>query len=280
VSENGGSAGDREAEESTEPIISESNPDFRDFARALAQYQKATLTNAHSVSRSSEVGRFRRSRQAAERSGVALPQNIKDSQQSGNLSSRKDGEKRLPDEENCALFLTNIHPSATVKDVLSVVRTGAVFILHINQPDDIHPTAAAKLVFMTPSAAARFYQQVKEGVTILGVRIKAVYNKYPYREYKCRERSRVILVQGPEEVMTFDIWNKYFMECFKFELEFWDEEEPQNKKKILKFAFARLDGQAESAYHAIKKEPKLQGVVDVRYGRDPCDSSSTEVGMN
>lgn len=122
MSDNGGSAGGRESEERAEPIISESNPDFREFAKALAQYQKATLTNAHSASRSSEVGGFRRSRQAAERSGVAPPQYIKDSQQSGNLSSRKDGEKGLPDEENCALFLTNIHPSATVKDILSVVR--------------------------------------------------------------------------------------------------------------------------------------------------------------
>jgi hypothetical protein len=279
VSDNGGSAGDRESENraDTEPIISESNPDFREFARALVQCQKATLTNAHSVSKQSEVGRFRPSRQVAERSGIALPQSNKDSQQSGNLSSRKEREISLPDEENCALFLTGIHRSATVKDILSVVRTGKVFILHVNRADDIHPTSAAKLVFMKPSAAARFFRQAtaKEGVSILGVRIKAVYNKWGYKNYTHQERSRVILVQGPDnEFMTFDTWNKYFWKCFKFELEFWDEEKPQNKKKVLKFAFARVDGQAESAYHAIKKERAFQGVVDVRYGTDPCDPTS------
>jgi hypothetical protein len=74
--------------------------------------------------------------------------------------------------------------------------------------------------------------------------------------------------------MTFDIWNEYFTDCIGFDLEFWNEELPQNNKKTLKFAFARLDAQAEGAYHAIKKERAFQGVIDVRYGPDSCDPSS------
>jgi hypothetical protein len=279
VRDNEGSAGGQELEEraDTEPIISESNPKFRTFAKDLAQYQNATLTNAHNVSRSSEVGRFRRSRQAAERSGALRSQHTQDFQKSGNLSSTKSGEEGIPDEENCALFLSLIHPSATAKDILSVVRTGKVRILHISPPDANHSTSAAKLVFMTHSAAARFLQQVnsKEGVAILGQRIKAIYNRFGYIEYTRQERSRVILIQGPDaKFMTFDIWNEYFKDCVDFDLDTWEEEMPQNNKKILKFAFARLDAQAESAYHAIKKEPAFQGVVDVKYGTDPCDPSS------
>jgi hypothetical protein len=256
-----------------EPIVSETNPEFRDEAKALADYRKATLTNAHSAAKSSEVGRFRRSRQALERSGAALSGYTEDS--SGNLTSSRTGKAGVPDEENCALWLTNIQPSATIADILSVVRTGAVYALHINPAFGTHTTAAAKLVFMKPSAAARFYQQVnsREGVAIHGGRIRAVYNKFGFREYTHQERSRVIWVQGPAQFMTFEFWDKYFKTCVAFDLESWDERSVRSNEKVLTFAFARLDGQAEAVYHAIKKEQAYQGVFDVRYGRDPCDPS-------
>jgi hypothetical protein len=149
---------------------------------ALAPYQNATLRNALNESKSSEIGRFRRSRQAAERNGAPRSQHNQELQKSGDLSSTNSGEEGIPDAENCALFLSHIHPSATIKDILSVVRTGKVRILHITPPDANHSTSAAKLVFMTHSAAARFLQQAnsKEGVAILGQKIRAIYNKYGY----------------------------------------------------------------------------------------------------
>jgi hypothetical protein len=63
----------------------------------------------------------------------------------------------VPDELNCAFWITNLPADVTVKQVLGAIRAiGRVFAFNISTPMQPGGTAAAKLTFFTVKAAQKF----------------------------------------------------------------------------------------------------------------------------
>jgi len=198
---------------------------------------------------------------------------------SGNyLGSRSSSSKArevqgLPDHENCALFLTNIPVEATLQELFSTIKTGAVFCLHVNPPNSVHKTNAAKLAFMIPQAAAAFLAQINSinGIVLHGHRIQGRFNRNGYARNENPFQSRVLSLEGPTPMMTLEYWTSRFAEFSEFELECYRLYPSQNTGlRKMEFRFARIDGQAQTCLQAIVYDPTLTGVVHVKYGTDPC----------
>jgi hypothetical protein len=181
----------------------------------------------------------------------------------------------LQEFENCALFLTKIPPEATLHELFSVITTGAVFCLHINPPNGIHTTKAAKLAFMTPEAAEAFLKQTQSerGIVLHGKRIQGRYNRNGYVRNENIWQSRVLELIGPTSLMTLEYWTAHFSKFSEFELDAYRLlPTTVDGLSIMEFRFARIDGQAQTCLQCIKTDPSLQGIIQVRYGTDPCGS--------
>jgi hypothetical protein len=179
----------------------------------------------------------------------------------------------LPNEENCSLWLKNIGLRVTEKDIFDQIHTGAVSILHIYDATDDHDTKAAKLVFMEPEAAAAFRELctgTPEGIRIRGKRLHAYYNRDCYRRHTQPSQSRVLHVNGPKEIMSFERWNQYFS---VYSVINWDGANivfEDDTRRIIAFRFSRIDGQAQTCLQALMADESLQRQVWAYYGRDPC----------
>jgi len=174
----------------------------------------------------------------------------------------------LPDEENCSLFVTNIPAKVTARALFDQITVGAVYALHMVDPDATHPCQAAKLVFMNPESAQRMMKS--PNIWMRGHCLGFRYNRYGYRR-NTRNYSRVLIVEGPEAMMNLDLWNEYFVHYSKF---VWDRvleiECATPGNKAFEFRFSRIDGQAETCLLAIRAEPAFAGTITVKYGADPC----------
>jgi hypothetical protein len=181
----------------------------------------------------------------------------------------------LPDDKNCALWIKNLAPSATISEVFEKITVGAVYALYVHDTDEKNNMKAIKLVFMKPGAAAAFLQLGRgTGVWIRGKKLEVMPNRHGYLE-NTTNQSRVLLVEGPTEIMTFPFWDEYFRQ--KAELQ-WDGYRTictTGKRTTMEFRFARVDGQSQTCLQAILAEPKWKdGTVAAVYGPDPCDPAN------
>jgi hypothetical protein len=218
-----------------------------------------------------------------EKMGVSvaqLPQELAGSNYLGNRHSPANTRRNpeIPYWENCALFLTKIPVETTLHDLFGVIKTGAVYCLHINPPTGMHRTKAAKLAFMSPEAAAAFLAEIRgpKGVVLHGQHIQGQYNRNAYARNE-KAQSRVLKLIGPTPIMTFEFWTSHFAKFSEFELEDYrlTTEYPFSGMTEIVFRFARIDGQAQTCLQCIRTDPSLAGVVQVMYGNDPCGLSMT-----
>ncbi|KAL3418289.1 hypothetical protein PVAG01_10005 [Phlyctema vagabunda] len=224
---------------------------------------------------------FRRSRMALLAEGRTLDfPRASNTKYLGDVTSRsyRSQVTGLPDHLNCALWITGIPAEADYSDVFAVINTGAVFCLHLNDPTDQHSTKAAKLVFKKPEEAARFLYQTRSqaGVSVMGSRIRAIYNRHGHQQQEAyANKTRVLVIAGPVATMSMSFWIDFFKFCtvcqFESALEL---PSPNPRKRIMQFRFARIDGQAESCYEAIMRDDLCPHIYLTRYGYDPCDPAS------
>ncbi|TVY25367.1 hypothetical protein LHYA1_G006582 [Lachnellula hyalina] len=173
----------------------------------------------------------------------------------------------LPNDKNCALFITNIPQIVSHSDIFDKIDVGAVFALHISPAGGTHITKAAKLVFMGPEAA---HLMMEKTIWMRGKRLRLTYNRHGYPRND-RHYSRVVIVEGPERVMELATWERYFRNYSDLVYDrVLDVECATSSHKAYAFHFSRVDGQAETCFRAIKSEPSFQGYITVRYGQDPC----------
>ncbi|KAF4631440.1 hypothetical protein G7Y89_g6686 [Cudoniella acicularis] len=187
-----------------------------------------------------------------------------------NSKSYRSQRYQMLDEENCSLWITGIPPSITYTDMFSVITTGAVFALYLIPPNEDHPLQGAKLVFMNPEAAAAF---MASDITLNGKPIWKRYNRNGTPR-NTNTYSRVLMIEGPAQIMRLQYWMSYFQQYCLFSLEtVLAFPGPILGTVKMEFRFARVDGQAQCCLQAILADPSLKGVVKVYYGKDPCDPS-------
>ncbi|KAF4631439.1 hypothetical protein G7Y89_g6689 [Cudoniella acicularis] len=115
----------------------------------------------------------------------------------------------LDDSLNCSLWICGIPTTVTISQLFDLINTGAVSSLNLKGPDANHNLRAADLVFREPESAAAFIQQIAAGLSIGGLTLYARYNRNGIQRHT-GPQSRVIFVEGPVEMMTFDRWKVYF----------------------------------------------------------------------
>ena len=184
--------------------------------------------------------------------------------------------KDLPDDENCCLWITKIHPSASMKDFLSTIRTGAIYAVSMSDAQGDYTTKAAKVVFKKHQSAADFLRQVQKGrgVYINNLRMVGIWNRHGYREATV-ETTRVLHLRGPIQYMDPDRWVEFFKTGITLVIEHTrDLPEHDPLMRSIEIRFCRVDGQAESGWYAVRKNKKMASIIDCQYGPDPCDPYS------
>ncbi|KAF7885298.1 uncharacterized protein EAF01_011363 [Botrytis porri] len=193
---------------------------------------------------------------------------------SGNYKGNpRAGIRELPDDLNCALWLTNLTADIQAHEVFDEIHTGAVTAFEITRPQGEYVMSAAKLIFKHPEAAARFKDQCEsaEGIIIRGHRVNARYNTFGYQRYKCEGRSRMISIEGPSRYVVYDHFKVFFETFCDHELSGWEYVETAvkgNRKMIM--GFARINGQATQCLEALQMHPVYGEHLIVEYAPDPC----------
>ncbi|KAI9736050.1 MAG: hypothetical protein M1818_006226 [Claussenomyces sp. TS43310] len=207
------------------------------------------------------------------------PSSQQSSIEDGTPSNYKGMRKRtqkLPPQINCSVWIVGIHPDATYADLFAVITVGKVVTLNINDVTAEHQTKAAQLQFATPASAARLYAQASmpPGILVRGLPIKVIHNRNGDQKFE-GDRTRVLLIKGPAALTTFEFFDNFFWsKIYRHDdvVQYLPCLVPGYA--ILEWRFGRVLNQAEGAKMAIEREPAFQGMFEVRYGHDPCDTLS------
>ncbi|KUI56479.1 hypothetical protein VP1G_03836 [Cytospora mali] len=187
----------------------------------------------------------------------------------------------IPDEENCSLFVTNLPPKCTYKDLLGAIarhRPGRVYSSFISPPDTStdpslpsHRTCAAKIIFYTPAETQRFISVVDAGfLNIQGYVARVRHNrcKTAAQPAILSQTSRCLVISGPQAIVDEMKLRALFDKHFRYETEEVILRQEGNGLRWLEWRFASYRAQAGSA---IKLLPAEYGsTVTVKYARDPC----------
>lgn len=185
----------------------------------------------------------------------------------------------LPNHQNCSLFVTEIPANAKHRDVLGEIHSGPVWALHLMEATAEFPTKAGKLVFKFPESAAAV---MRAGIRVGNHQLNIRYNREGQTE-RFGVETRVLILEGPEQIMTFEFWRAYFDEACIWDLDNWVylTSGPVAKgNRRMEFRFGRVDGQAQTCLLKIKKDPCFEGVVEAKYGLDPCAQASFSSRLN
>lgn len=246
-------------------IVSEENPSFAKWAKELSAYQEQAAGRPKAVSkvRIAEAP-YKVSRMVQEENAGIVRRQVSEHQYLGDTNSKAFQRTidNLPSELNASLFLKNLPEDIDVAEIFNIITTGAVLSVHI-RPAVLpkHPLSAASINFMKSAGAARFMYRVRSdaGVLIRGNKIRGedlVYNYHGMITFpEHAKKSRVLKITGPAKWMNWEFWKVYFDTCAKYQLSHRLFRPAKDESQMeFEVGFARFDAQAESIYHAIRKE--------------------------
>ncbi|RYP42996.1 hypothetical protein DL770_011893 [Monosporascus sp. CRB-9-2] len=192
----------------------------------------------------------------------------------------------ISDEENTALWMTNLPPDCNHKMLLSAVRgCGKIYACVVNPPTDAaggsHMTAAAKLVFFDRAGAENLLDKARQGQFRVGGCVPRVrLNRIKSAAREPGPHCRVLHIEGPPELVNTPFLYSFFAARFTFELEdvLTIYRTPQRVRQEWRFGSYRC--QAEAARQSIHREKErldladaeraLWDRVNVHFGVDPC----------
>ncbi|KAJ0108966.1 hypothetical protein J7T55_005514 [Diaporthe amygdali] len=188
----------------------------------------------------------------------------------------------IPDELNCAVWITGLPRDCSYKDLLGTIamhRPGKVYASFISPPKPgpghllSHNTSAAKIIFYKPAEARNLLRVAGEGRLIVrNRRARAVPNRIKTGEHSHkRGTSRCIVIKGPATIVNEPSLYQSFDARFQFHTEevlFLEPKmEPEGLMHQIEWRFSSHRAQAESAHKLITLE--CPG-VEVIYAPDPC----------
>lgn len=168
----------------------------------------------------------------------------------GDYTLRSNQPADIPDDENCALWATGLPPDLTHHELLACIRdVDRMWQTVINPAQSGHQTSAAKITFFTPEGARALLDRCRgTGFVVRNYCGTLAYNrnKVP-RPNAPRENTRVVVINGPKEIVNVDYLREYFGRRFFFDI---DEVEPWVAGKvinILEWRFGSYRCQAQAA---------------------------------
>jgi hypothetical protein len=201
----------------------------------------------------------------------------------GEHTIRNASAMNLSPEENCALWLTNLPPDVTHRQLLAQIRNvGRVWCAVINEPDyERHDTAAAKVVFFTPGPAQILLSKsLTQGLQVGSHAVRVTHNRVKYGEQPVvGAASRVLIITGKSSFINAENLTEFFKERFVFEI---DEittliirgEAENGGRSVIEYRFGSFRCQAQMGKMALEKD-RPQGFEKVEFGEDPCEVGDT-----
>lgn len=200
----------------------------------------------------------------------------------GNHENTRNISAKIPDQQNCAVWITNLPSKCTTKDLLQALmhhRPGRVWATHINAPEEPkHRHAAAKVVFYHPAEAKHLLNLARRpGILIQDRRISAIYNKQRVaaQEYTY-PTSRALEIRGDKAIVNEKFLRSLFENHFKFEDEAVEVLAEFEDTRVIEWRFGSMRAQAGSAYKLLER---MYPCVHIRYATDPCAQYMTIPGQ-
>lgn len=200
---------------------------------------------------------------------------------------------QIPEELNTALWITNLPPTCTHRQLLNAIRgCGKIYATVINPPEEdariipygmrpTHTTSASKLVFFDRQGVDRLVAQAKTGRFTVGTYVPRVRpNRIKSAPREAGPQCRVLHIEGPSLIVNQFFLNEFFCSKFTYELESVQTLATFGDVTRQEWRFGSFRCQAESARQSIARERerhanaendlRLWGQVTVYYGVDPC----------
>ncbi|KOS22345.1 hypothetical protein ESCO_002025 [Escovopsis weberi] len=188
--------------------------------------------------------------------------------------------EHLTSEQNCALWLTNLPPDVTPRQLLSAIRkVGRIWCSFINYPDyQSHHTAAAKVVFFSPKATQQFLSDSwTKGLYIGTNRVRVSHNRIKSESKEdelATPKSRVLIITGRAEFVNEAYLTKYFKDRFIFQNDEVTELINAGGRAVLEWKFGSYRCQAQMGKMSLEKD-RPYWLEKVEFGQDPCEVGDT-----
>ncbi|POR33669.1 Uncharacterized protein TPAR_06127 [Tolypocladium paradoxum] len=184
----------------------------------------------------------------------------------------------LPNELNCALWLTNLPADIDYPELLRSIRyIGRVYCTFINYPDNVrHHTAAAKVVFFTPAAAQKLLAETwTKTLVIREHRVRASHNRIRTQE-TCTSgnKSRVLIITGSADFVNPVNLRIWFGKRFQFHEDQFFELIKAGRRVVWEFRFGSYRCQSQMGKMSLEKDRPV-GFEKVEFGDDPCELGET-----
>lgn len=181
------------------------------------------------------------------------------------------------EEDNCAVFITNIPVQAYNSEVLDKIHEGGIFSFYRRPPQNGHRKCAVALAFKRPEAAKAFVERANGpvGYVVQGVRLTVVPSRdriAPVPNDKLRQ-TRLLHIRGPKYVIFGDQIERFLHSKIKFVLVRRAEWVDRAECRTIEFEFSSIRGQSRAAMKALiwyfERTPYWPQ-ISINYGTDPC----------
>ncbi|KAJ8123926.1 hypothetical protein ONZ43_g234 [Nemania bipapillata] len=199
----------------------------------------------------------------------------------GDASPSRNVNAKIPDEENCRLWITGLPPKCTVKQLLvCITGFGPIFSCNVIQPElpenDVWSAAAASLTFFSAPAANLFFQRYTTKPFIVNECVTMVErHQVPAKSVDVDGQSRVLRIIGDASIVYPDNLKRIVKEEWGVAYEMGSDSEItgftpaiQGRWNEVVWAFGSFHGQAHTVFDNVNEI--FAGRARAMYLADPC----------
>ncbi|KAI2781147.1 hypothetical protein F4815DRAFT_498878 [Daldinia loculata] len=189
----------------------------------------------------------------------------------------------IPDRKNCVVHITNLPVTIDYGTLFSALRgTGKISRATIAGSE-------AFVQFWSRDGVTRLLEKQRHGLFVIGTQIPSVNIASVARETarKATLHSRVLVINGPKEIVNYEYLRRFFSERFEYNIESVEITDVQQDHQTMRWSFASFNAQSRKAWMLIGEEKKKAyetGDTDspwknvwFSYESDPCQPYQTIV---
>ncbi|KAI1660766.1 hypothetical protein F4813DRAFT_386178 [Daldinia decipiens] len=158
----------------------------------------------------------------------------------------------IPDKSNCVVHITNLPVTIDYGTLFSALRgTGKICRATIAGSE-------AFVQFWSLDGVTRLLEKRRHGLFIIGTQIPNVNisSTGGERARKTTLHSRVLVINGPSEIVNYEYLRKYFSDRFKYSIESVEITDVQRDRQTMRWSFASFNTQSRKAWTLLGEEKK------------------------
>ncbi|KAI1074267.1 hypothetical protein F5B20DRAFT_563954 [Whalleya microplaca] len=201
---------------------------------------------------------------------------------SGNLENEDNKPAEIDHEHNCALWIAGLPSDIDHHEFLSRIRSaGKVYrlVIYPPKPSKGLPYAAARLRFFDRRGVNVLLSQARQH-TLTFRDLEPQVNQITSAARPDGPESRVLIVEGPVQIVNIDFLHRFFEQHLQFDLDVVYTEFEDDWHCRQQWHFGSYRQQAERAHQALvwakdlvrlsEEEGRLWQQVQLSWGTDPC----------